>query len=81
MTYERKDGDIVLFRNERKTEQQPVMRGELLLGGVVYEVALWSKAGRDGRPFWTGNVKVKGERQAKKSLRDDDPPAEELIPF
>lgn len=55
MAYEKKDGDISVFRNEKKSGRQPDFRGELLLNGVTYEVALWER--RDG-DILSGSVKV-----------------------
>jgi hypothetical protein len=61
--YEKKDGDMILFRNnKRKDDTHPVMRGELLLNGVTYETSLWPKKDRNGEPFWVGSAKVKQAR-------------------
>lgn len=72
MAYEKKDGDIILFRNnKRDKDTQPVMRGELLLGGTTYEVALWGKPDRNGEPFWVGNAKPKQARTAKPAAKSN----------
>lgn len=84
MAYEKKDGDIILFRNnKRKDDTHPVMRGEILLGGVTYEIALWSRPDRNGDPFWTGKARVKGQREQKPQERATpaDDPMSDRIPF
>lgn len=55
MAYEKKDGDISVFKNEKENSRQPDYRGELLLNGVTYKVALWSR--RDGE-ILSGSVEV-----------------------
>ena len=55
MAYEKRDGDIAVFENPKKTnERQPDYKGDLLLNGVVYDVSLWRK--KDGA-FFSGQVK------------------------
>jgi len=67
MAYEKKDGDISVFRNETKTGRQPDFRGELLLNGVNYEVALWER--RDG-DILSGTVKVNEKVQRDKETHN-----------
>ena len=43
MAYEKKDGDIAVWRNRNKSGRQPDWKGELLLNGVTYEVAFWER--------------------------------------
>lgn len=50
MAYEPKDNSGTLFRNDkREKDSQPHARGEAMIGGVLYEVAAWTKEGRNGR--------------------------------
>lgn len=82
MAYQKKEGDIVLFRNEkRENEKQPVLRGEALIKDVTYEIALWGRPDRNGNPFWTGVIKPK--TQKSKIEREEAPPKElsDEIPF
>jgi hypothetical protein len=77
MAYEKRDGDCVLFKNDnRKTEKHPSHTGELLLGGVTYQVSMWPKVDRNGKTFLAGNAKVKGEkyRMADEKVPDQDLP-------
>lgn len=67
MAYEKRDGDISVFRNDKKNGRQPDYRGELLLNGVTYEVALWSK--RDGE-ILSGSVKVNERVRRDKETHD-----------
>jgi hypothetical protein len=77
---------MILFRNnKRKDDTHPVMRGELLLSDVTYEVALWPKKDRNGDPFWVGAAKVKGpkpdERRPPKFTERQDGEFDSEIPF
>lgn len=63
MAYVLKDGQGSLFKNENKTsDNHPNARGELMIDGVLYEVAAWTKQGSKG-PFQSLSVKRKEVRQ------------------
>ena len=81
MAFEPKDGSGALFKNGKKEEgsKQPDYRGEVMLGGVVYELAGWVKNTGKG-PFLSLSGKVKGE-QYKEGVRKSAPPDDDLIPF
>lgn len=55
MAYEKKDGDITLFTNNKTNDNQPDMRGSIHIKGKDYEVALWTKQGKNGL-FYSGRV-------------------------
>lgn len=76
MAYELKEGQGSLFRNERKEkDSHPSARGEALIGGVLYEIASWTKEGRKGK-FQSLSFKPKQQREP-----DDRPGDEREIPF
>ena len=56
--YQKKDGDISVFTNHSDNANAPAWKGNLLLNGVEYQVALWRKQGAKGE-FLAGNVQVK----------------------
>lgn len=68
MSYEPKDGSGALFKNGKKEEgsKQPDYRGDVMLGGVLYELAGWIKNTGKG-PFLSlaGKVKSDTPRKAK----------------
>lgn len=68
MAYEKREGDIALFQNKKAdpSNKQPTMKGDLLLNGITYEVACWTKLTRDGDKFLAGNAKVKQSQTAEK---------------
>lgn len=44
MAYEPKDGSGALFKNDKgDNPARPDYRGELMVGGVVYEISAWVK--------------------------------------
>ena len=62
MAYEKKDGDIAVFaERDKKNERAPDWKGDALIDGVTYEVALWAK-GSNGTML-AGSIKVKQARQ------------------
>lgn len=62
MAYEHKEGSGAIFKNAKKDagSKQPDYRGNIMLGGVVYELAGWTKNGGQG-PFLSINGKVQGQ--------------------
>lgn len=82
MAYEKKDGDLVLFQNNRrKSDKEPTMRGDLLLNGVTYEVACWTKLDRNGDKFLTGRAQVKQPRNGPKSNLTEADVTDSDVPF
>jgi len=67
MAYEKKDGDISLFENKKTNDRQPDWKGDLLLNGVTYEVALWSR--KDGT-ILSGTAKVNERVRRDKETHD-----------
>jgi hypothetical protein len=84
LAWEQKEGSGSLFKAEQKSEKAPGYRGDIMLGGVVYEIAAWVKEGKNGKFFsLSGKPKENVNRsQGYKSQAGDE--KEELsddIPF
>lgn len=77
MAFVLNNGQGTLHRNKLKEEgtKQPDMRGDLMLNGVMHEVAGWTKTGSNGK--WLSlSVKVKetptsGEQQGTVAVSAD----------
>jgi hypothetical protein len=55
MAYEQKEGDIAVFRNDKKTnERAPDWRGTAVINGQKMAVAFWEKNSR----MLAGNIKI-----------------------
>jgi hypothetical protein len=89
MAYERKDGDFILFKNGRKSQDQhPDYSGDILINGETRFLDCWIKTGAKG-DFLTGRVgKVKQPKQQddgySKPAPSNVPPQssfEDEIPF
>lgn len=57
MEYEKRDGDIVIFTNDKKgVAKRPDLRGVLRWQGKDLEIVLWSKKARSGATYLSGTV-------------------------
>ena len=59
MAYEQKEGDVSLFKNDKKQpgSNQPDMRGTALLNGQKLKLSLWTK-GEGDRKFLAGKIEL-----------------------
>ena len=74
MSYEQKDGDIIIFKNEEATGNQPPYTGKGLFNGEVIKIALWVKEGKKGK-FFAGRIQSEQEKPAEQptEMGDDLP--------
>lgn len=70
--YERRDGDVVVYKErEKRNERGPDWTGTILLGGVEYRISLWEKGGRG--TMLTGKVEEPRNQQSRQApQRGDD---------
>jgi hypothetical protein len=76
MTFQHRDGSGSLFRNDKQgVEKRPDWRGDIMLGGVLYEVSGWDKPTRNGEAFisMSGKVKVAGSKVPTGGKNDPRP--------
>ena len=67
MAYERKDGDITLFANDKGgNEKRPDYKGTALIGGAEFEVALWNRVSQKGTSFLSGSIKPATKKEQPK---------------
>lgn len=63
MSYEQKDGSGSLFKNdERETEQHPLYKGSMTVGGVQYWLSAWLKESKNGKKYMSLSAQPKVER-------------------
>jgi hypothetical protein len=63
MAYEPREGSGVLFKNlDKKAENQPDYRGDIMVAGKVFELAAWIKEGKKGK-FMSLSAKPKERRR------------------
>ena len=72
MSYEEKDGDISIFKNEKKEGKQPDYTGKALVDGTKMRVSLWVREGAKGK-FFSGRIEPFVERITPKTAEDDLP--------
>jgi hypothetical protein len=84
MAYEMKDGDISLFRNEKKQpgSNQPDMRGSMVWRGEKIKISMWTK-GEGTRRFLAGKVDLDNYTQSAPQLQVESflpelPPSEAI---
>jgi len=72
MAYEPKEGSGALFKNDKgDNAARPDYRGDLMVGGVLYEVAGWIKPlpNNAEKRFMSLSAKVKEQRQEQPAKR------------
>lgn len=72
MAYTHKDGSGSLFRNEKgENPARPDYRGDLMVGGVLYEISSWIKPlpSDASKKFMSLSAKPKQERQAPPAVK------------
>lgn len=70
MAYERRDGEGVMFANDKKNDRQPDWRGELKLNGKDYEVVAWKRRTTRGEEMLS--LKAEEKRQPSLAKGNDD---------
>lgn len=78
-----KEGFGSIFTNDKKgNDKAPDRKGEIMLGGVVWELAGWIKEGAKGK-YMSISGKVKGEKPAPKPApkQDEVDPFDSDLPF
>ena len=74
MGYEKKDGDVIIFKNDKKSDKQPDYRGTAQVDGKEMKISLWVKDGAKGK-FFSGKIeedKYQHKPQKKARVDDDD---------
>jgi uncharacterized protein (DUF736 family) len=65
MAYEPREGSGVLFKNQdKKADNHPDYRGDIMVAGKVFELAAWIKEGKKGK-FMSLSAKPKEQRPRK----------------
>jgi hypothetical protein len=69
------EGQFVLFKNDKKTEQsQPEMTGKIMQGGVEKRMAAWGKIGKNGK-FLSGKItdfKIHDEKPSSQPQQNNE---------
>lgn len=83
MAWEQREGSGSLFLNDKKgNERAPNYRGDILLDGVVYELAGWVKTTQKGDKFLSLAGKPKEEKkEAPKSIGSIAEMESDPLPF
>lgn len=78
MSYQPKEGSGALFKNDKgDNPARPDYRGDLMVGGVVYEVSGWIKPlpSNAEKKFMSLSAKPKQDRQQQQQPARRPPPA------
>lgn len=78
MAYQPKDGNGALFKNDKgDNAARPDYRGDLMVGGVVYELSAWIKSlpSDSTKKFMSLSAKPKQDRQSQGEPPRRQPPA------
>ena len=82
MAFEIKPGNMWLHKNEKhqKGDNQPCLKGDVNINGIIYEVAVW--APKEGKKAYFGIVKPK-EAQPPEAQQQTPAPVQQEpdLPF
>jgi len=82
MAYEKKDGDISIFANDKQgNDKRPDFKGSALIDGKEYDVALWTRQSQSGRKYISGSIKLKQDKQEPKKEVEEIKSFDDDIPF
>jgi hypothetical protein len=80
MAFELKDGQGTLFVNDKQgNEKRPDRRGEVNIGGTIYQLSGWLKEGKNG-PWLSLKCEVK-EDKPRAAARPADDDERDPLPF
>jgi hypothetical protein len=71
--YERKEGDIIIFKNRSENQNAPTYKGTVLMNGQEMTVSLWVKEGAKGK-FFAGKVEPKFNNDTRPTPSGKDAP-------
>lgn len=63
MAYEKREGNGALFTNNKSNDRQPDWRGDILIGGQLYDIAAWNKTSASGTSFISLKAEPHQDRQ------------------
>lgn len=71
--FQHREGAGSLRPNDKKgdNEKAPNSKGEIMLGGTVYEIAGWTRTDKNGAKYISLSGKPKGERQERPAQRQE----------
>lgn len=68
--YERKNNSATLFTNSFKdSDKHPDMKGEALIGDVVYKMSAWRNSDKNGNDYYS--MKFQTEQEAEKYKKEN----------
>lgn len=70
MSYELKDGQGSLFKNNKTKDTQPDYTGEVKINNKVYRLSAWIKEGKNGKFM---SLSCQESQESKKDLNDSVP--------
>jgi hypothetical protein len=74
MSYEAKNGDLSIFKNDKAEGKQPGYRGTALIDGQKYKISLWVKESTKGK-FFSGRIEPDNYKKAESNSL---PPADNV---
>lgn len=83
MAYEHKEGQGSLFKNEKQNDRQPDFKGTILIGGVTYEIAAWTRRTQNGKEYFSLQASLPRQNDVNRqpSNRPEPQVASEVAPF
>ena len=78
MAYEKRDGDIAVFKEkEKRNDKAPDWKGTALLDGIEYQVAFWQKS----PTMLAGKIEVSRKQSTDRQSEPRQVALDDEIPF
>jgi uncharacterized protein (DUF736 family) len=82
MSYELNEGQVSIFKNEKKlSESHPDYKGSVMINGVEKDIALWIKDTKNGKKYFSGKISEKFKKSEPKAESQELPPIENDLLF
>jgi len=78
MSYDQREGDISIFKNNKREGKQPEYRGTAVLDGKKLNIALWVKEGAKEK-FFAGRIEHDEDRAKKPAKKESELPTPDNV--
>ena len=72
-SYERKNGDVSIFKNDEKTGKQPDYKGYVKTpSGEDLDISLWISESKSGKKYFSGKIQEPYKKEATEPVQKEE---------